>query len=132
MPPVDLSSTDDEFRLAESSIITKIAESWSTVIVGRGGYHLLRDNPRHLAVFIYANADFRIRRIQDIYGVSLKGASRLMQESDRDRSHFLISTTGTDWADARQYHLSLDTSVLGLPLAEDIIMDSLFARFHRQ
>ena len=128
VPPANLPPLDDEFHLAESSVITQIAENCSAVIVGRGGYHLLRDNPRHLAVFLYADADFRLKRIQGIYNVSAEKAAKLMESSDQDRKHYLHNVIGSDWTDARQYHLSLDTSTLGFALAEDIIMDCMHTR----
>lgn len=128
VPPANLPPLDDEFHLAESSVITQIAESCSAVIVGRGGYHLLRDNSRHLAVFLYADADFRIKRIQEIYDVSAEKVAKLMETSDQDRRHYLHNVIGTDWTDARQYHLSINTGVLGFGLAEETIVDCLLAR----
>jgi len=123
--PKNLQPHDDDFHAAESSIITQIASTWSAVIIGRGGYYLLRNNPRHLAVFFYADMDFRSRRVQEICKVSPKEAAKMIEDSDRDRKHYLSSMTGTDWADARQYHLSLDIGALGFPLAEQMIVDGL-------
>jgi cytidylate kinase len=125
VPPANLPPLDDEFHLAESSVVTQIAENCSAVIVGRGGCQLLRDDPRHLAVFLYADTDFRLRRIQKIYNVSAEKAEKLMETSDNDRRRYLRIVVGSDWTDARQYHLSLNTSVLGFTLVEEIIVDCL-------
>lgn len=132
VPPANLPPHDDEFHLAESSVITQIAENCSAVIVGRGGYHLLRYNPRHLAVFLYADEDYRLKRIQEIYNVSAERAEQLMDTSDQNRKHYLHNITGGDWTDARQYHLSLDTSMLGFALAETIIVDCVHAQLELQ
>ncbi|MEN6355549.1 MAG: cytidylate kinase-like family protein [Armatimonadota bacterium] len=123
VPPLD-----NEFHVVESSIVTQIAENWHSVIVGRGGYHLLRENPRHLAVFIYANTDFRSKRIQEIYNMSAEAAVKLIEASDQDRQRYLRNVIGSDWADAQLYHLSIDTSALGFALAEEMVLDSMLAR----
>jgi cytidylate kinase len=80
-------------------------------------------------VFLYADVDFRIKRIKEIYHLSNDDAVKMIEASDRDRKRYLSNITGIDWNDTRQYHLSLDTSVLGFPLVEDIIADCLLARF---
>jgi cytidylate kinase len=54
---------------------------------------------------------------------------KLLCSIDSDRAKFLRALTGLDWLDATQYHLSIDTSVFGLDKAEDIILDTLHARF---
>jgi len=128
VPPANLPPLDNEFHLAESSVITQTAENCSAVIVGRGGYYLLRDNPRHLSVFLHADEDFRLKHIQGIYNVSAEKAAKLMESSDQDRKHYLHNVIGSDWTDARQYHLSLDTSTLGFAQTEDIIMDCMHTR----
>ena len=48
---------------------------------------------------------------------------------DKDRANYLRKLTGQNWLDARQYHISLDTSALGFDKAEDIILETLTARF---
>lgn len=123
LPPLD-----DEFHVNETPIVTQIAQRWHSVIVGRGGYHLLRDNPRHLAVYVHANTNFRSERIQKIHGVSQTQAMGLIEASDQDRRRFLRIVTGTNWEDTRQYHLSLDTSALSFTLCEEMILDSMLAR----
>ncbi len=37
--------------------------------------------------------------------------------------------TGKDWADARRYHLCLDTGALGFEAAEEIIISAVRSRF---
>ena len=82
-------------------------------------------------MFLYADIGFRLKRIQTIFHVSAKDAENLIEKSDQDRKRYLQDVIGTDWADARQYHLSIDTSALGFVLAENIIVSSLHARLER-
>jgi cytidylate kinase len=83
-----------------------------------------------LSIFLHADIDFRQRRVQELYHVSPQEALKLISSIDHDRGSYLRALTGQDWLDARQYHLSLDTGVLGLDKAEDIILDTFRARFN--
>lgn len=130
-PPSDPFPTDREFHEAESQVVRSIADSKSAVIVGRGGFFLLRDRKRHLSVFLHADRDFRVRRIQEVYDVSPSQAEDLIDESDRNRYHYLRNLTHTNMTDALQFHLCLDTSALGLSCAEQVIIESLQARIRK-
>jgi cytidylate kinase len=52
-----------------------------------------------------------------------------MNSVDQERARYLKALTGLDWLDARQYHLSLDTGVLGLEKSEAIILETFHIRF---
>ena len=127
-PPLDTLNDKNLYKV-ESDIITRIANQRNAIIVGRGGYYVLRQHPRCLSIFLHADIDFRQRRVQELYHVSPQEALKLISSIDHDRGSYLRALTGQDWLDARQYHLSLDTGVLGLDKAEDIILDTFRARF---
>ncbi len=127
-PPLNI-PTDKDLYQAESEIIMDIAQQTSAVIVGRGGYYILRNHPRHLSVFLHAAVDFRLQRMQELYHLSLPEARRMIQTTDDSRADYLRVITGDDWTDARQYNISLDTSVLGLELAVDTIEAAAHKRF---
>lgn len=127
-PPLNMPS-DRELYSTESKIITRIAQQHSAVIVGRGGYYVLRRHARHLSVLLHADINFRQRRVQELYHVSAEEALKLIESNDRERPHYLRVLSGQNCMDARQYHLSIDTSVVGLEEAEEIILAALHARF---
>jgi cytidylate kinase len=120
---------DTDFYNVESDIITKIAKQCSAVIVGRGGHYVLRDNPGCLNIFLHADVKFRQHRVEEVYHVSPEQALKLMNSVDRERARYLKMLTGQDWLDARQYHLSLDTGLLGMEKSEAIILETFRARF---
>ena len=126
-PPALGILNDADLYKTESDIITRIANQRSAVIVGRGGHYVLRNHPRCLNVFIHADPDFRQKRVEEVYNVSPEKAMKLMCSVDQERARYLRALTGQDWLDARQYHLSLDTGVLGLEKAEHIILETLQA-----
>ena len=120
---------DTDFYNVESDIITKIAKQCSAVIVGRAGHYVLRDNPGCLNIFLHADVKFRQHRVEEVYHVSQEQALKLMNSVDRERARYLKMLTGQDWLDARQYHLSLDTGLLGMEKSEAIILETFRARF---
>ena len=53
----------------------------------------------------------------------------MIRSTDDSRAKYLRAITGGDWGDARQYNISLDTSILGFELAEEIVISAVHARF---
>jgi cytidylate kinase len=128
-PPID-TFTDKALYSTESEIITRIAGERSAVIVGRGGYYVLRNHPGCLHVFLHANMEFRQQRVHELYHLPPKEALKLINSIDRERAGYLRTLTGHDWLDARQYHLCLDTGAVGLEKTEELIIAAFQARFN--
>jgi cytidylate kinase len=126
-PALDILN-DEQLYNVESEFIRKIADQRSAVIVGRGGHYVLRQHPRCLNVFLHADINFRQKRVEEVYHVPAEKALKLMCSVDQERARYLRALTGQNWLDASQYHLSLDTSAVGLEKAEDIILEVLKAR----
>jgi CMP/dCMP kinase len=127
-PSLDILNDKDLYNV-ESDIITRITNQCSAVIVGRGGHYVLRNHPRCLNIFLHADIKFRQQRVEQVYNVSGQKALKLMNSVDQERARYLKALTGQDWLDARQYHLSLDTGVLGLEKSETIILETVRIRF---
>lgn len=120
-PSVDLIS-DREFFETESQIIRKIATRYNAIIMGRAGYHVLKDQPGLVNFFLYAPADFRAKRIMEIYGIKdYKEALLTVEKKDKQREKFIRAVTGRNWTDACNFHLCIDTAVAGFSQSEDII-----------
>jgi CMP/dCMP kinase len=127
-PPMIDVPTDQKLFNAESDVIKRTSQERSAVIVGRAGSYILREHPRHLSVFLYADVAFRQQRVQELNNVSAPEALKLINRIDRARTQYLRVFTGQDWMNAGQYHLCLDTSVVGLERSEEIIMATVQAR----
>ena len=123
MPP------DKEIFKAESDIILKVANENSAVIIGRGSSYILKNHPKHVSIYLHADIEFRKQRIQKLYGISFKDAMKFIESVDKSRAIYIHELTGRDMNDSRQYHLSIDTGVLGLEGSEKVILDYLGARF---
>jgi cytidylate kinase len=121
-PPI---YADDLFQV-ESRIIREVASREDAVIVGRGSSHVLGDHPGLISVFIHAPRAWRIARVGRIYG--LEDPEAAVDASDRDRARFLRSVSGREWNDATRYHLTLNTAVIGLDAAAELVTNLVAAR----
>jgi cytidylate kinase len=129
LPPEIALVPDQELYRVESEIIRRIADECSAVIIGRGGFHVLREHPRHLSVFLHADPAFRRENVAKHYGVPGPEADRLIEKGDRERFRYLQALTGQDCCDARRYHLSIDTGVVTLDETVEIVLSVMKKRF---
>ncbi|HUK99646.1 MAG TPA: cytidylate kinase family protein [Nitrospirota bacterium] len=61
--------------------------------------------------------------MQDVPSGGLHEKARTeIEESDYRREKFIQTMTGSDWYDARNYHLSLDSHAVGLEASADLII----------
>ena len=113
----------DLFSL-ECRIMNEIAERYSAVIIGRGGFHALRKRPEGsvIRVFIHAPLEFRVQRVMKARNiVDAAEARSIIEESDRRRARFIRDMVGVEWTDAKNYHLCIDSSVAGFPRSVEMI-----------
>ena len=129
MPNVPITLSTKEIFDAESEIIRRVAKEKTAVIIGRCGSFILRNHPKHVSIFLHADKEFRKQNIQEYYDVSAKDAAKLIESTDKSRSRYIHEFTGCDMNDARQYHLSIDTGVLGADEAVNLISGYIYARF---
>jgi cytidylate kinase len=112
---------DKELYAMESKIIRQIADQCGAIIVGRGGFYILKDRPETFHVFFHAPLDYRVERIIKARKIDKKEARDLIQESDHKRTKFIREMEGVEWTDARNFHLSLDSSAIGIPACVEIL-----------
>lgn len=123
IPPFGPPVYDKELFQVEARIIREIARNGNVVIMGRAGSHILRDHPGLVKVFIHASLDFRIKRMMAFHhNADEREARTILKESDRKREEFLRVMAGIDWTDARNYHLCLNTGIISLSDAEEMII----------
>ena len=114
--------------LAQFDTIRRIADEGPCVIVGRCADYVLRDHPNVINIFIKASKEERIRRIVDIYGIDPADAEESIRKADKQRaSYYNYYATGT-WGSVDNYHLCVDTGVMGIEGAVDLICKSIEVR----
>ena len=114
-------TSDDNLFNFQAKVIKDLAEKESCVIVGRCADHVLSEQKNVLRIFIYSSMDFCIDKVVELYGLSRKDAERKIEKIDRARSTYYRYYTGSDWDNARNYDLCLNTAELGFDRCVDII-----------
>ena len=111
-PPPLANFSDRELFDKQTQILKRIASKNDCVVVGWAGVFML---PRHrgmFSVFCHAPKSFRVKRVMNIYDdLSEEKARSLIVESDRTREIYFNEMTGHDWTCAKNYCLSIDTSL---------------------
>ncbi|SFP83921.1 Cytidylate kinase-like family protein [Oscillibacter sp. PC13] len=98
-----------------------LAEKGPCIIMGRGANRILNFRDDVLNIFIYADASLRQKRIIEEYGVKEAQAEKILQETDRRRASYLRTYTGQVFGKAENYHLCIDSGVIGIENAVKLI-----------
>ena len=104
-------------------IIRELAEKEPCVIVGRCADYILRDRSDCLKVFIHADMAFRTKRIVEVYGEREQSPEERLRDKDKRRAAYHRFYTNMKWGHAQNYHLTLDSSVIGIDRCVDIIAE---------
>lgn len=106
----------------QCKIITELAEKGPCVIVGRCADYILRDKADCLKVFIHADMAFREERIVKVYGEREQSPEERLRDKDKRRAAYHRFYTDMKWGHAQNYHLTLNSGVLGLEKCVEIIV----------
>lgn len=103
----------DAIKEAQDRLIRSIAKKGNCVIVGRGANEILSGFPGAFHVFIHADMDHRVARVQKHENVSGQEARirRELEVKDHSRSTYYKYFTGKEWGQVGNYNMSVDTSV---------------------
>lgn len=123
-------SDADKLWLAQTNVITKLAEQGSCVIVGRCADYILRNTADCLSVFIHASDEKRAERIVSVYGQRDEAPAQRLHDKDKKRRAYYELYIGTVWGEASNYALCLDSGILGIEKCVAII-EGLFLIFKR-
>lgn len=107
-------SVADFLWCMQRRVILDLAEKGSCVIVGRCADFILKDNSDALHIFIHASMEFRADRIVRLYGKSEKKPEERLADKDKKRSVHYKHFTGREWGRCQNYHVSLDSGIIGM------------------
>lgn len=115
-------STADFLWNIQCGVILQLADKGPCVIVGRNADYILKDREDCLHAFIHADISFRADRIVRLYGVSEKSPEARLAEKDKRRRVNYQHYTGRTWGAAQNYDICLNTGVIGVDKAAQIIV----------
>lgn len=100
--------------LAQFDTIKKLAEEGPCVIVGRCADYALEGRDNVINLFIYADEDFKIKRVMDIYDLDENKARDMINKKDKQRQSYYNYYTNRKWGKADTYDLCINSAVLGI------------------
>jgi cytidylate kinase len=122
-PPPLRQFSDRELFEKQKEILKRIAGQNNCVVVGWAGVFLL---PRHrgmFTAFCHAPRSFRVKRLMSVYqDLTEERAHAIIVESDRTRELYFNEMTDHDWTCARNYNLSIDTSLMPMEEIADLMI----------
>ena len=116
-----LPSNQDQLWAIQHKIITELGEKERCVIVGRCADTILEDTADLLKVFIHADFDKRAKRIVEKYGETEVPTEKRLREKDKRRALYYQFYTDRKWGSIDNYHVILDSGVLGIEKCVEII-----------
>ena len=116
-------TSQDRLWVLQRELILELAEKGPCVIVGRCADFILREKADCLTAFIHADMAFRVKRIVEVYGQRQDSPEKRLQDKDRRRAAYYQFYTDTRWGQARNYHIALDSGVLGIDRCAELLAE---------
>ena len=118
---------DSHEKLVEiqKAVITNFAKQGPCVILGRCADDILtKAGIDSINVFIYADELHRAKRVSELIGTDeLAAVKKAMIKKDAARHNYYNRFTGRKWGACRNYHICLDSGLLGYDKCAEIIAD---------
>jgi cytidylate kinase len=114
----------DEARLVRltEQVVTDACQVGPAVLVGRAAGALLSRREDALHVRLVAPVPHRIKVIAERMGVDDDEAERQIKVTDGNRDRYHRQWYHREWRDPANYHLTLNTGLLGLDRTADLIV----------
>lgn len=129
--PLGISSSATQSKLFETqkSIILDAANQGPCVIVGRCADYILREHPRLLNVFIYADIQHRMYNcINDLHIYPME-AKKLITDVDNARKLYHKFYTGCDFSGIDGKHILVDSGSFGIDGSVELIKTAASIKF---
>ena len=116
-------SMADQLFVCQTNVIRRLADEGPCVIIGRCADYILREREDCLHVFIHADMEHRSERIVRLYGETKQTPQKRLTDKDNKRRVYYRHYTNRNWGEAQNYHLSLNSGLIGVDKCVDIIVD---------
>ena len=121
--------TDEQLIEVTRHIIEEAIARGPLVVVGRGTQEMLAEREDTLHVFCYAPRKALIARTMKREGVITEEATRLVDNTNKDRDQWVRLHWERDRRAHENYDLSVNTERLGIEGAADLIVSAAKRRF---
>jgi cytidylate kinase len=115
-------SLNDQLFIAQTEIIKELAEKTPAIFIGRCADYVLRNHPNRISFFIHSDLESRVHRVMERHELSRVQAEALISKTDKKRVNYYNFYTGKKWGKFENYHMSLDSSLLGVEGTAQMMM----------
>ena len=112
---------EDKLIKITRSLVAELAHEGRVVMVGRAAAAVLEREQDAMHVQLVAPHSVRVQTAIERLGIDPKEAPRMVDERDRNRERYHKEYYERDWADATNYHMGLNTALLGYDGAANLI-----------
>lgn len=112
-------SLQSQMYFEQARIIQELAKKGSAVFVGRCADYILREMPNRYSFFIYAEENYRRKRVKEVYKDC---ALEDVRDVDKKRKSYYAYYTGQTWGDPQNYDLMINTTKISVEEAADLIL----------
>ena len=123
MSMMNTMSMADQLFVCQTNVIRKLADEGPCVIIGRCADYILKDREDCLHVFIHADMQHRAERIVEKYGHTKQTPQKRLTDKDNKRRVYYRHYTNRNWGEAQNYHVSLNSGLIGIDKCVDFIVD---------
>ena len=123
MAMMNTMSMADQLFVCQTNVIRRLADEGPCVIIGRCADYILKDRDDCLHVFIHADMAHRAERIVRLYGETKQSPEKRLTDKDNKRRVYYKHYTNRNWGEAQNYHVCLNSGLVGVEKCVDIIVD---------
>jgi cytidylate kinase len=102
-------------------LMRKIGDEGNSVIVGRGGQYVLRDDANVFHILMVADLEDRVQFMEQTYDLSPKQALQIVNRQDKRRMNLYRKFGKEDYDQPDLYHIVLNMSKLNLEKAYALV-----------
>jgi cytidylate kinase len=103
-------------------LVTELGRRDRVVLVGRAAAAVLARERDAIHIWLVASVEHRVRAAIQRYGMSEAEARAVVAERDSSRARYHRELYNRVWADPVNYHFVLNTELLGIEGAADLIL----------
>jgi cytidylate kinase len=123
IPPVSsVAEAMERYLEIVGMVVRDLAAAGNVLFLGQGGQAILRDHPGALHVLVVADFQDRVAAVAEEQELTRREAERRLRANDRARADFLRRYYRLDWLAPENYHLVLNTSLLGREAAVQVVV----------
>jgi len=114
---------------AEAKVLRELAAKEPCIIVGRTAFHVFKDDPDAIRIFLIANMEHRVERMMKKRNLDEKEAREKIEELDKARENFTKTFADVSRYDARNYDLVINVTPFTTDQVAKFLVENLRKKY---